>query len=76
MTRLLLAQPGSFPAGILDGMAGGLICLLVLIVSVVVGFFWFMHLKLRPPRKQRGFEVKPITGQPPVLREKEKNDHG
>jgi hypothetical protein len=23
-----------------------------------------------------GFEVKPITGQPPVLREKEKNDHG
>ena len=26
-------------------------------------------------REQRGFEVKPITGETPVLREKE-NDHG
>jgi hypothetical protein len=30
---------------------------------------------LAKTKEQRGFEVK-LTGQPPVLREKEKNDHG
>ncbi len=34
------------------------------------------HVWNRDSRDVRGFEVKPITGQTPVLREKEKNDHG
>jgi len=34
------------------------------------------HVWNRESREVRGFEVKPITGETPVLREERDNDHG
>jgi hypothetical protein len=51
------------------------ITLALLAIGVVLALV-IRHLASAQPRERRGFEMKPITGQPPVLEEKEKNDHG
>jgi len=72
----ILAEPGGYPSGMLEGMAVGMILLFVLGVLAVCGFLYCLHMIFRPPKRdrRRGFEVK-LTDQNSVTAKKE-NDHG
>jgi hypothetical protein len=55
-------------------MAWPLLIFLTLFLIIPITLVLWMRKEMRESR-QRGFEVKPITGESPVLREKEKT-HG
>ena len=62
----VLAALGFLGLALLAGLA---ICIVTSVNA------YAKRLTLKPQDKRRGFEVKPITGETPVLRERD-NDHG